>query len=553
MPTSKPALDITHPEVAAQWHPTKNGDFKPGMFTYGSGQKFWWICKKKHEWETVINERTVGGGCPYCSNKKVGYGNDLKSKNPQLSKEWNQTKNGDLKPSQFTPFSHKKVWWICEKKHEWEAVISSRSVGVGCPYCANKKVGYGNDLGTHNPGLAKEWHPTKNNNLTPFGFTPSSGKRVWWACNNGHEWEAIIALRNRGTDCPYCTKQTSKAELYLYSELSGLFKKVSHREKLQGYEVDIFIEDLNIGVEYDGAFYHQNRLKHDKKKRQHLKENGIDIIGIREKPLPKIDKHDFSTKYTSDDFSLVYEFLSHLNKIGIPNRPHKKLIDEYLKKNSPQNEKFFKKLLSFYPKPLPGKSLKDYDSQLIKEWHPTKNDDLKPSGFTPFTHKKVWWICEKKHEWEAAINNRAQGRNCPYCSNKKIGYGNDLMTHNPVLAREWHSRKNGDLKPSGFSPRSKKKVWWICKEKHEWEDVISKRSTGKGCPRCKSLENRNPELAKEWHPTKNGDLEPSGIIPGSRKKVWWICEKKHEWKVAISHRGKGRNCPHCYQISRRSG
>ena len=204
MPTSKPTLDKTHPEVAAQWHPTKNGDFKPGMFTYGSGPQFRWICKKKHEWETVINERTMGGGCPYCSNKKVGYGNDLKSKNPQLSKEWNQTKNGDLKPSKFNPFSHKKVWWICENKHEWETEISNRSQGSNCPYCANKRVGYGNDLETQNPKLAKEWHPKKNGDLEPSDFTPGSSKKVWWICDKKHEWKVAISHRGKGRNCPHC-------------------------------------------------------------------------------------------------------------------------------------------------------------------------------------------------------------------------------------------------------------------------------------------------------------------------------------------------------------
>ena len=43
-----------------------------------------------------------------------------------------------------------------------------------------------------NPKLAKEWHPTKNGNLTPKDVTPSSGQKVWWICDNrghkGHWW-----------------------------------------------------------------------------------------------------------------------------------------------------------------------------------------------------------------------------------------------------------------------------------------------------------------------------------------------------------------------------
>lgn len=56
----------------------------------------------------------------------------------------------------------------------------------------------------------------------------------------------------------------------------------------------------------------------------------------------------------------------------------------------------------------------------------------------------------------------------------------------------------------------------------------------------------NPKLAKEWHPTKNGTLTPKDVTPKSGKKVWWLCEKKHEWKAQISMRAYGTGCPICY-------
>ena len=64
-----------------------------------------------------------------------------------------------------------------------------------------------------------------------------------------------------------------------------------------------------------------------------------------------------------------------------------------------------------------------------------------------------------------------------------------------------------------------------------------------------------PEIAKEWHPTKNGDLKPSNLLPQSNKKVWWICKKGHEWKASIggrygSEKRKGSGCLNCYRESR---
>ena len=59
--------------------------------------------------------------------------------NPSLAKEWNLKKNGTLTPKDVAPHSGKKVWWICDRKHEWVAIVNTRSRGHGCPYCARLK------------------------------------------------------------------------------------------------------------------------------------------------------------------------------------------------------------------------------------------------------------------------------------------------------------------------------------------------------------------------------------------------------------------------------
>lgn len=105
----------------------------------------------------------------------------------------------------FFANSHKKMWWKCNKGHEWQATIASRNKGSGCPYCAGKKVlkGY-NDLQTVNPTLASEQNYGKNGNLVPDKLTANSSKKVWWKCEKGHEWEAQVYNRNNGRGCPYC-------------------------------------------------------------------------------------------------------------------------------------------------------------------------------------------------------------------------------------------------------------------------------------------------------------------------------------------------------------
>ena len=210
MPGKSPAKNefpICNSAIASQWHPVKNGSLKPADLTSGLNKKVWWICSKGHEWEATISNRNNGRGCPYCANQKVNDENCLQTIKPTLAKEWNYVKNGSLTPKQVTAFSNKKVWWQCSKGHEWEAAISNRSNGRGCPYCANQKVNDENCLQTVKPALTDQWHPEKNGSLTPKQVTVFSNKKIWWICSKGHEWNATVNNRSNGHGCPYCARQ----------------------------------------------------------------------------------------------------------------------------------------------------------------------------------------------------------------------------------------------------------------------------------------------------------------------------------------------------------
>ena len=125
-----------------------------------------------------------------------------------MAEEWNYEKNNGLIPADVTPNSNKKVWWKCSKGHEWQAKVTDRNKGRGCPYCSGRYAVKGvNDLQTVDPTLAKEWNYERNNGLTPVDVMPNSDKKVWWKCKNGHEWQAMIGNRHRGNSCPQCAKE----------------------------------------------------------------------------------------------------------------------------------------------------------------------------------------------------------------------------------------------------------------------------------------------------------------------------------------------------------
>lgn len=200
-------LASQYPDIATQWHPTKNGSVMPDTVTTGSHREVWWLCEKGHEWRAMVKTRVEGTGCPVCANRVVVPGeNDLETIDPVLAGQWHPAKNGKLTPRDVVPGTRRKAWWRCEKGHEWQAAVASRVNGVGCPVCAGKAVISGeNDMATFYPDIAKEWHPTKNGTLTPETVSPYSNKKVWWRCALGHEYLAVIGLRTqRGDGCPYC-------------------------------------------------------------------------------------------------------------------------------------------------------------------------------------------------------------------------------------------------------------------------------------------------------------------------------------------------------------
>ncbi len=144
-----------NPDVAAEWHPTKNGDLTPDKVSKRSRVKVWWLGKCGHEWLMSVGERTASPrksgkkmknpeGCPYCAGKKILVGfNDLASDNPKILEEWNYEKN-TIQPTQVTPHSKKIVWWKCPNGHEYEMAIGKRNQGdnsYGCPICALEKRG----------------------------------------------------------------------------------------------------------------------------------------------------------------------------------------------------------------------------------------------------------------------------------------------------------------------------------------------------------------------------------------------------------------------------
>ncbi|MHC5534693.1 zinc-ribbon domain-containing protein [Priestia megaterium] len=625
------------PHLIKEWS-EKNAE-TPFEKSYLSTEEVWWKCPEGHEWkESIYNRsRQKKTTCPNCTS--------LLTINPSLSKEWHPTKNGNLAPKDVMPNSGKKVWWLGECNHEWDASIASRNhSGQGCPYCAGQKVHSGNSLVTLYPEIAKEWHPVKNGTLKAEAFTRGSKKKVWWQCSScNNEWEAQIKDRTtKRTGCPECKKnnQSSFDEQSVYYYLKKVFEKTENKKRINKdqMEIDVYVPEVNLAIEYDSYFYHKDKMKVDERKNRFLKEQNIFLIRIRESKLTSIDMEGFPVFYRDNKSSEeeLTKIITHILKYIKENFHVTAKQREKLDKINVNVEKDSFKIMNSYKLLKKDNSLANLRLDIVEEWNVEKNEGLNPDNFSVKSRRKVWWICKDcNHEWKASIGDRTRdnkstncpkcarritgeknranklndknrlsicypemakqwvyekndnftpetissnsrfnawwrcekghefqgsvvvrtSRNiiCPYCSNKRVNNENCVATTHPEILKEWDYKKNSETTPHTVTYGYDKKVWWICSDcgLEEFEVIrnrFTRQSKKKRCKLCSSFLKKHPEKAREWHPTKNGELNPANIYPNSMTKIWWKCDKGHEWEATVASRKRGGACPECRYI-----
>ena len=410
-------LETCFPEIAAQWHPTKNGKKRPCDFMSCSNKKAWWICGLGHEWVAKINNRTTGGtNCPFCSGNRVIKGeNDLETCFPEVAKEWHPVKNGDLRPSDVLPMSNQHVWWRCARQHEWRTKIYHRADGTGCPYCMGLlPISGETDLATLYPHLAAEWHPTKNGVRKPSDFTGQSHHKAWWICDKGHEWQASIMSRANGRSCPFCN---GRKVLVGYNDLASRIPALAGEWDYganQAVTPETVTPHSNRTVWWVGACGHRWKAKINHRANgtgcpycnQHRLIPEGTSLAIRNPELAQqwdteknapVTPWDV-TEFCNDRFWWVCE-RGHRWSATVSNRSCGEKCPYCTHRTAISGEN----------------DLKTVNPELAAEWHTEKNGGKQPSDFLPMSNYKAWWQCKAGHEWKAAICSRSYGAGCPFC------------------------------------------------------------------------------------------------------------------------------------------
>ncbi len=503
--------------------------------------------------------------------------------NPALMAEWDWEKNNELGllPNQLTYSSHQKVWWKCKNGHSWQASIIPRvrtNHPTGCPYCAGNLPTTGvNDFATLYPDLIKEWDFEKNKTINPSYLTAHSGKRVWWKCHYcGFSWQTTI--HNRSTNkrgCPNCSiKGTSFGEQALYYYVKKIYPNAINRYKDLGFELDIFIPNINIGIEFDGLYFHSSAesIKRDNKKYQLCKKYNIKLLRIKDSTSKKnqntADKI-FGIDNLKDKKQLNNIIRLVMNELDLKsNMWTRKNINQFsssIDREIDIDKDYFKILDNKYLREINNSFAIDYP-EILKDWDYNKNKEVNPYSLTRGCGFKINWKCHKcGFEWKSRIPDRIKGSGCPCCNRKVLVENvNDLATLHPEALKEWNYEKNNIL-PSKVIKYSQT-YWWKCSIcGFEWQATINDRFIRKnktGCPECarqaiykerhrKAIERGGffkifPELIVEWDYSKNKDVDPYDIPRASNIKYWWKCPKcGYEWQASTNMRYKRPHLHKC--------
>lgn len=418
MPRRSLTLAEVSQELASEFHETKNGDLTATTIPSGSTTICWWFGTCGHEWQQRVDLRVRRGfGCVFCSGKQVLQGfNDLKSTFPELAEQWDYKVNSQL-PEAITHGSGKKVWWLCDKGHSYEAAVSERvrqfkkGRNSTCPFCLNRKLVAGqNDLASLWPNLLGEWD-FERNQADPTQTSQSLKSRVWWICPSGHNYDLSPFHRTSGRqNCPIC----------------------SGKRVVEGVN-DLETTHPLIALSFDA---------------------GSNNAGLTPKSLTSKSNKKIWWKC-----SLGHSFFSSVAKRtegrGCPYCAGKSLLEGFndletrrpdqAKYWSPNNQLSARNVLAGSGKsvewmcdkghvwmaaPIWAKGcpfcanmkvwvgfndLATTRPDLLEEWDSGKNLPLRPTQITAGSGTKVWWKCSESHGWRASPNGRAR-TGCPSCA-----------------------------------------------------------------------------------------------------------------------------------------
>lgn len=514
--------------IREEWDFSRNKVDPDTIAPHQNKIKHWWICKKGHSYQAVVNNKISnnGGNCPYCSHEKLLFENSLSFVNPKLAKEWNYEKN-KLTPEKVFANANSYAWWICDKGHKWKAKICNRNNGKGCPICAKG----------HHSSFPEQVIYHYINKMFPDAL-------------NGYKYKNY------------------EIDIYVPSVKLGI-----------EYDGEYFHKSAN-------------KIERDNNKNNLLFNDGIDFIRVRESNCPNTNNNCviFRYNYTSDYHSLeriLVEVLSFIankyNKevnfeVSIDSIKNQ-LLDQISTVSTSKSLLHLNKNLCkdwnyelnyplepkmFYPNSsvkifwkchkcsyvwkatigsrnqgcgCPSCSNREHynTNSWIKKAKKAHGDNYDYSKVNYINSKTPVIIsCPKHGDFSQNPTEHLLGKGCKYCAHQAFHPEESLAKLYPDISKEWNYELN---KKTGFTPNniginSTIKFYWHCNygKPHSYlATIYSRVYRHSGCAVCHgkqitfdtSVAFLRSDLVNEW--CDSNIYKPSEVSLGSTKKIMWKC------------------------------
>ncbi len=425
-----------------------------------------------------------------------------------------------------------------------------------------------NDLATLFPAIAARWDVAKNS-IRPEQVTAGSTNKVWWKCESGHSYQAVI-YSQKSSGCPVCS---GKQLLIGFNDLAS--KKPALLSEWDYESNSIDPREISAGSSYRAKWICKTDSRHiweaSVRNRAHLNRgcpicsNNAVMPGVNDllTTHPEIaeqwdsDKNPIKASQVVAGSNQVFWWIcqkGHHYKAKPAERTGRGSGCAVCENR--QIEIGVNDLPSTHP---------HLALEIDRDLHP----ELDPKSLTAGSGKHLNWKCSQGHKWKATVINRSRtgtrrdgtpitGTDCPVCkkggSGKRATNDYNLITSHPELAKEWDFSVNA-RGPESYTKGVSEKVSWVCEKGHKWQALIINRAyLGQGCPVCanqKTVDGQNdlaslfPHIAQEWHPTRNL-VSPREVQPGSPASYWWLCDKDHSFRASPVNRTRGgTGCPSC--------
>ena len=499
-------------DIAAEWDDELN-DGTPSEYTTSSGQLAHWICPTHGtKWSACINARVRNGSmCPDCRKESIARKNSrpkpggryLADEYPNVAAQWCYERNGDVTPETVASKSSKAFWWTCpDCGNVYKSIVGNRTrLGEGCLLCARRETGRKNahprphkSLGELHPELISEWHPTRNGENTPYNVTSRSSRKFWWKCSKcGCEYEAKPSSRVRAkVGCPDC----------MHASVGLALAKPKAGQSLGELYPDIASE-------------------------WHPTNNG-DVT-----PYDVAKRSSINRWWKCSTCGFEWQATPG-NRVGeLCGCPE---CSKRMRTSFPE------KALAYYI----GKYFVDMEENAHPEALAAVGMELDiwlPSQSTAVEYDGQYWhrstdrdLLKDRACHDAGIRLiRVREPECPAL---------DDSVSEIILRGD--CRGYADLDEAVRECLIKLGVYDDIDVDSCRDSVAIATMLGRGIKQNGTVQEMFPEVAAEWHPTKNGDLRPDMFTPGTATKVWWLCpECGNEYETRISHRCEGHGCRRC--------